>query len=124
MMDEDDSFTELKDTVNRIAGLLFDEKYDSYQTARQYLLGAQSQIEDVLFILEVWYRDIMYVRNNMMDRVVNFNAKETLQEQAKIFKERQLANSLNEIKKFRENLRANGQYKMALSAFLVNMSEV
>ncbi len=66
----------------------------------------------------------MYVRNNMMDRVVNFNAKETLQEQSKMFKERQLANSLYEIKKFRENLRANAQYKMALSTFLANMSEV
>ncbi|MCQ2749610.1 MAG: hypothetical protein MJ246_06590 [Clostridia bacterium] len=124
MMDEDDSFTDLKDTVNRIAGLLFDDKFDSYQMARKYLMTAQSDIDDVLFILEVWYRDIMYVRNNMMDRVVNFNMKETLQEQAKIFKERQLAGSLNEIKKFRENLRANGQYKMALTTFLVNMSEV
>lgn len=53
MMDEDDSFTELKDVVNKIAGLLFDNKYESYMTAKNYLLGAQSQIEDVLFILEV-----------------------------------------------------------------------
>lgn len=120
----DPNFTMERDKVIKIADKLISDDIDDFIEVKQYLTDAKEEIDTHLTILETWYRDVLFVKNNILINITNVDMIETLRNSSNKFSEDKLLNVISEIGKLKVQLRQNANYKLALEVFQINISEV
>lgn len=122
----DEDFDSYKNFVQEIALPITTGKFEDFEECKDKLNDdiIKENINKVLDILSIWYRDIMLAKNIMSDMIVNVDRKEIIREQARNIKEDKVTNAIKAIEKFKEDLRNRANYKIAVEVFLINISEV
>lgn len=123
---ENEHFDDYKMMVSDIAIKLVSEHFDDFEECKARLSDdeVKDNITEILDILEIWYRDLLFAKNNMMDMLINYERKEIIREQARKITEEKIDNAIKAINKFNEDLKNNASYKLALEVFQINMNEV
>ena len=123
---DDEKFSGYKDVVSEVAIPLLKNDFQNFEKCKNILSSddCKNNINKILDILEIWYRDLAFAYNNMYNSIINIDRKETIMTQARRLDERRLEKAIYAIEKFKNDLKNYAQYKIALEVFQINISEV
>ncbi|MCQ2911366.1 MAG: hypothetical protein MJ244_04170 [Clostridia bacterium] len=122
----DSDFEFYKNVAGEVAPLLLKCNFENFEKCKDILQqdDVKNNIETVLDILEIWYRDLAFASNNMLSDIINIDKKELIREQARRLDERRLEKAIYAIEKFKDDMKNHANYKIALEVFQINISEV
>ena len=117
-------FKRLRNVGSEIADKLLTGKFLDFARCKDILNSEKDNITELLNILEIWYRDVYFYKNNLSDMIINYDSKEVIRNHAKMFNEEKLENAIKSIKQYKEDISNYANFKLATEMFQINVSEV
>lgn len=91
---------------------------------KEYLINEKDNANLIMDILEVWYRDLIFILSNIKNEIINFDKIEKLEKESRMISIEKANAVINSINDFRKLLTTNANYKIMVTVFQINIREV
>ncbi len=118
------SFIKIREEVIALSSKICSNDILDMLEVKNYLIKSKGNLDTVLDILEIWYRDLLFMKEDITDRTINSDQMETLEFQALKYKSEKIQNIIKNITKLRKDNKSYANIKIATEYFLIKCSEV
>ncbi len=124
ILDGEDKTLEYRDEIVNIVDKIFEDGKRAVFDYEKYFNSGKDNIDEILDILLIWFRDILFVKENISDMIINKDKLEVLEKQSKGKNSIRLAEIYDIIQKTYDDFNKNVNYNLIIDNMLLKIQEV
>ncbi len=122
--DGKDKTLEYRDEIVEIVDKILENGKRAVFDYEKYFNSGKDNIDEILDIFMIWFRDILFVKENITDMIINKDKLEILEKQSKGKNSIRLAEIYDIIQKTYDDFNKNVNYNLIIDNMLLKIQEV
>ncbi len=124
ILDGEDKTLEYRDEIVDIVDKILETGKSAVFDYEKYFNSGKDNIDEILDIFMIWFRDILFVKENISDMIINKDKIEVLEKQSKGKNSIRLAEIYDIIQKTYDDFNKNVNFNLIIDNMLLKIQEV
>ena len=124
ILDGEDKTLEYRDEIVDIVEKIIEDGKSAVFDYEKYFNSGKDNIDEILDIFMIWFRDILFVKENISDMIINKDRLKILEKQSKGKNSIRLAEVYDTIQKTYDDFNKNVNFNLIIDNMLLKIQEV
>jgi len=124
ILDGEDKTLEYRDEIVDIVEKILEDGKSAVFDYEKYFNSGKDNIDEILDIFMIWFRDILFVKENISDMIINKDRLKILEKQSKGKNSIRLAEVYDTIQKTYDDFNKNVNFNLIIDNMLLKIQEV
>ncbi|WP_313340477.1 DNA polymerase III subunit delta' [Sedimentibacter sp.] len=118
---EKDNLLKFREEIIKLFDKIINSDSEIIYDLENYFEEQKDNIDSIIEIMMTWVRDIMFIKNNMEELIINKDFKQLIKMHGELMKDN--SNIIEYMQQTSENIKSNVNYKLAVDNMLLRIQE-